>query len=205
MADLFLMKRLLILFLWFPAAIITLGLCFSLCLDQTTQQTGVKTALAQNPSFYPPFPQVLGFSTQAGQENEPLVKTVSQYLSRYHSPMTETSSSLVGSAEKYGIDPFFLTAIAQCETNLGKKSYENCFNPFGLGIHSQGRLCFPNWEASYEKMARVLRESYFNQGLVSPEEIMTVYCPQSLEKGGSWAKCIRQYQKEIENFSQNTL
>ena len=49
-------------------------------------------------------------------------------------------------------------------------------------------------------MAKTLKEKYLDIGLVTPEEIMTKYCPRSLENGGSWARCVNRFKKEAQSF-----
>ena len=111
--------------------------------------------------------------------------------------MKERAQILVKWAKEYNVDPFLILAIAQCETNLGKKSPENCFNAFGLGIYGDKKLCFENWDEGFRFIAKTLRHKYHDQGLNTPEEIMTKYCPASIEKAdGHWAKCVNRFREE---------
>ncbi len=65
----------------------------------------------------------------------------------------------------------------------------------GWGVHSRGTLGFSGWEEAIETVARGLREDYLDQGLVTPEQMMTKYTPLS---NGSWAFGIRQFMGEME-------
>lgn len=112
--------------------------------------------------------------------------------------MIGTEENLVRISGKYGLDPFLIVAIAQCETNLGKKSPPGCNNPFGLGVYGKKKICFETWKQSYEVMSKTLRKRYFDQGLTTPEQIMTKYVPVSIEKAdGHWAKCVNRILKDI--------
>jgi len=196
------MKRLALLLIWPPLVFLTLILSVSLLTHLDSQkQTVIKDYPILN---YTPFQKILGAKT-VKEKQQPTVDIIENYFKVYNSPMQGSAKSLVAAAESYGINPFLLVSIAQCESNLGKKSYQDCYNPFGIGIHSQGRLCFVDWGTSYFKMARTLKENYFRYGLDTPEKIMPKYCPQSLEKGGSWAKCVNRFLKELENTASNTL
>jgi len=200
------MKRLLILLIWFPVIILTLFTSLFLY----SYRTGYLLALDQKPEpapradyyqMYASLPKTLGASTTNIKKEDGMNQLVYKYLIKYKSPMTISADSFVNIFRKYKIDPIIPLAIAQCESNLGRKMPEGCHNPFGLGIHSQGTLCFETWELGYEKMAKTLKENYINQGLVTIEDIMAKYCPLSLEKGGSWAKCVNQFSQEIETLS----
>lgn len=99
----------------------------------------------------------------------------------------------------YQIDPLLGLAIAECESNLGTKMPPDCYNPFGLGIHSRGTLCFNSWEEGFEAEAKFLRNQYFSKGVTAPEDIMITYTPPALEKEGSWAKCINHFLDKFQN------
>lgn len=193
------MKKLLLLAIWFPATILTLTgslVFYHYRLNFLKEKINSSQLLAEIYQNYSFLPRVLGFSY------DPRLEKISAYLKKYHSPMEKDSQQLVESAYKYEIDPFLMVAIAQCETNLGKKSPPDCYNPFGLGVYGKKRLCFENWEQSFELMAKTLRKKYHDYGLVTPEEIMEKYCPTSIEKSdGHWAKCVNRFKKEVENIS----
>ena len=113
--------------------------------------------------------------------------------------MVDEANTLVETARKYNLDPFLLVAIAQCESNLGKKMPPECYNPFGWGIHSAGTLCFTDWKEGFERVSQGLREKYLDKGLTDPHEIMLKYNLNSVQNaGGSWAKCVEKFLAEIE-------
>jgi len=146
--------------------------------------------------------KVLGTNTSSDIKAEnPTPEIIKTYLKTHNSPMLEAADSLLETAEKYNLDPLFLIAIAQCESNLGKKMpAPDCYNPFGWGIHSEGTLCFKSWEEGFEKVVKGLSEKYFGKGYETPEQIMAKYTPQALEKNGSWAKCINQFLAELRSL-----
>jgi hypothetical protein len=191
------MKRLLVILIWLPLVLINIFISFAFF---NYRGLFLEKILAKNKQIYSlaytPLSRVLGLSTELTAEG----KTIKKYLSFYQSPMKNSVPKLIEACNQYNIDPFLVVGIAQCETNLGKKSYQDCFNPFGLGIHSKGRLCFNNWEDSYFKMAKVLRNDYYDKGLNTIEQIMEVYCPNSLKNGGSWARCVTKFENEARNF-----
>ena len=147
--------------------------------------------------MYFSLPKILGVSTFQWNHKNITLELTKEYLEKYHSPMLEAAEDLVDIAQKYDLDPLLLLAIAQCESNLGKKMPPNCHNPFGWGIHSRGTLCFSSWQESFEKVCEGLKEKYFNKGLHSPEELMIKYTPPALEKNGSWAKCVNHFLEDL--------
>ncbi len=128
-----------------------------------------------------------------GVDSRPVL--LRQYLAYYHSPLEPYADYIFAVSEKYGLDYRLLVAIAQQESNLGKKIPPGSYNAWGWGIHSRGTLGFSTWEEAIETVARGLREDYLNQGLTTPEEIMSKYTPLS---NGSWAAGVNQFMAEIE-------
>lgn len=120
---------------------------------------------------------------------------IRQYLERYNSPLTPYANYIVMISEKYNLDYRLLVAIAQQESNLGKKIPYNTYNAWGWGIHERGTLGFSSWEEGIETVARGLRENYLDKGYTTPEKIMTKYTPLS---SGSWAFGVNQFMKEME-------
>jgi len=120
---------------------------------------------------------------------------IRDYLAKYNSPLLPYSDLIFEVSQKYGLDFRLIVAIAQQESNLCKKAPPNCFNCWGVGIHSRGKMCFNSYEEAIEWFARYLKEEYLDKGLTTPEEMMTKYCPLS---NGSWAFGLRQFMGELE-------
>jgi len=128
-----------------------------------------------------------------GADARPII--IRQYLAKYNSPLEPYADFIFQISQKYNLDYRLLVAIAQQESNLGKKIPANSYNAWGWGVHSRGTLGFSNWEEAIETVGRGLREDYLDQGLVTPEQMMTKYTPLS---NGSWAFGIRQFMGEME-------
>lgn len=202
------MKRLLIIFFWIPVTFFTLFIAFFLQFyrvkekEKLLAQSAVPKKTASSSPLYFSLPPVLGISTfETSQENF-ILELTKKYLEKYKSPMLEVAEDLVDISQKYDLDPLLLLAIAQCESNLGKKMPQDCYNPFGWGIHSKGTLCFSSWQEGFEKVCQGLKEKYFSQGLHSPEELMVKYTPLALEKNGSWAKCVNHFLEDLDALNE---
>ncbi len=126
------------------------------------------------------------------------IEIISGFLTRYHSPLHPTDKYarvLVETADRYNLDYRLLPAIMMQESNLCKASDPSIHNCLGFGIHKRGTLAFDSYEESFDRAARELKERYIDQGLVTPEQIMTKYTPSS---NGSWANSVNQWIAEME-------
>lgn len=196
------MRRLLILSIWLPLTLITLTI--SLFAYQQISQTKkievlVKNELATltvNPyRMYSALPKSVGRITGAIKTGDARPVILAQYLEKHQSPMADYSNLIFEASEKYGLDYRLMVAIAQCESNLCKKSPPGSFNCWGF---ENGATKFLSWEQAFEQVAKTLKERYIDKGLVTPEQIMPKYAPPSVAKGGPWARCVNQFFEELE-------
>lgn len=153
-------------------------------------------------------PSVLGLksafpaadSTQIGSlitgDSRPII--IRQYLKRYRSPLEPYADQIVNISDKYQLDYRLLVAIAQQESNLCHKIPADSHNCWGYGIYGDQVIRFDNYLQGLETVAKTLRLKYLDQGLNTPEEIMTRYTPPSLAVGGTWAAAIQQFLSELE-------
>lgn len=199
------MKRLLTLTIWTGITLTTIFSSFILLTDITQAKKKIfplrnfVSEKYQNYQMYGSLPKVLGAFTGVITSADAIPELTCQYLKKRNSPMYPNCISFSEIFRSYRIDPLLALAIAECESNLGTKMPPNCYNPFGLGIHSQGTLCFNSWEEGFEAEAKFLYKKYFSQGVTTPEDIMITYTPPALEKDGSWAKCINHFLEKLEN------
>jgi len=121
---------------------------------------------------------------------------LTEYLNRYHSPLSNQATDIVKISDIYNLDYRLLVAIAQQESNLCKIIPVETYNCWGWGIHSQGTLGFSSYKEAYHAVAKGLREEYLDKGYTTPDEIMTKYTPSS---PGTWARGVNQFMEEIEN------
>jgi len=135
--------------------------------------------------------EIMGITDAA--DARPII--IKKYLEKYQSPMFPFADLLVSVSDRYNLDWRLLVAIAQQESNLGKKIPEQSYNAWGWGIHSEGTLKFSSWEEAIETVARGIKENYVDKGFQTPEEIMSKYTPLS---NGSWAFGVNQFLNELE-------
>lgn len=119
---------------------------------------------------------------------------IDSFLLRYQSPMAGIGTAVVENADKYGLPFWLVPAIAQCESNLGKRVPADSHNAWGWGIYGEKVTRFETWEQGVEKVSQGLSKNYLAKGLTSPEEIMKKYTPGS---NGSWAFCVQKFLNEL--------
>jgi len=120
---------------------------------------------------------------------------VGGYLNLYNSPMEPYAAYIVEVSDRYDLDYRLTTAIAQKESNLGKRMPSfDCYNAWGLGIHSEGTWCFDSWEEGIETVSKILKEEYIDKGYLTVEEIMTKYAhPLST----TWADGVNNFMSQM--------
>ncbi len=128
------------------------------------------------------------------------------FFSKYGAPLQEYADFIVQTADKYGIDWRLVSAIGYCEGNGGKKIPKDSYNTWGWAAseydlaNKTGKYRLGSWETAIETVTKGLKKYYIDQGLDTPEKIMPKYAPPSVKNGGSWARCVNYYLKEIQNM-----
>jgi len=136
------------------------------------------------------FPSIAGSVIEADARPE----IIRQYLEKYDSPLIPHADFIVETADKYNLDYRLITAIAQQESNLCKKSPPDTFNCWGWGIHSLGTLSFSSYQEGIETVSEGLRQNYLNEGFNTLEDIMSKYTPLS---PGSWSLGVSQFMEAM--------
>ncbi len=128
-----------------------------------------------------------------GENSIPII--VEDYLRHYQSPLFPFTEVILSAAEKYQMSPLLIVAIAQQESNLGKKSPSDCYNAWGWGIHARGTTCFKDWPEAIEAVTRGIARDYCAKGYCDdPCLMMKKYTPGS---GGSWCAGVKQFLEEM--------
>ncbi len=179
---------------------VLLGSSFYLLSHSETAQTLKEKIKSPVYTIFNAQPPVLGASSAKVTSADGKAAIIQQYLARHHSPLAPYAQKLVDEAEKHGLDWRLTTAICMQESNCGKKIPDGSYNAWGWGIHSSGSLSFETWDKAIETVTKGLKTDYIDRGLVTPEQIMTRYCPSSIAKGGPWAKAVNYFMGELGNF-----
>lgn len=118
------------------------------------------------------------------------VELVRQFFARYNSPLELYAQDIVDAANAYDIDFRLIPAIAMQESNLCKKEPKDSFNCWGFGIYGKKITRFENYKEAIYTVTKTLSKHYKDNGLETPEEIMTKYTPSN---NGSWAYSVNYF------------
>lgn len=182
---------------WYIAslAVLTLAPIFLLYASVTRQ---VPTPIKPAYQMYKSLPSISHESTNQVitlGDGRPVL--VEKFFRFHKAPLADFSAGFIKAADQYGIDFRLLPSIAMQESNGGRKMPKGSFNPFGYGIYRDRVLKFNSFEEAIEKVAWGIKKNYLEQGLKTPEEIMTKYTPPSLQKGGAWALGVSAFMEQL--------
>jgi len=189
------MRKIFLIFVAIIFTPFTLGVSL-FTFDQISQAKSPQAKIFKaSGQFYAALPEKTGevLGTIIKEDARPVI--IQKYLAKYNSPLLPYAQDLFNASEKYGVDYRLIVAIAQCESNLCKKSPPGSFNCWGF---ENGETKFLSWQQAFDQVAKTLKERYIDQGLTTPEQIMPKYAPPSVEKGGPWAKCVNQFMEDLE-------
>jgi hypothetical protein len=134
----------------------------------------------------------IGYTIQAGDARQQIL---TNYLQSFNAPLATASADLVAAADRYQLDFRLLAAIARQESNGCKYIPPDTHNCWGWGIHKRGTLGFTSLTDGIYTVSQGIREKYINDGLVTPEQIMSRYTPSS---PGTWSAAVTQFMQEME-------
>ena len=127
------------------------------------------------------------------QEPDPRIEKIQTYLEKHNSPISHLAKFIVDVSYLYGIDPYFLVAIAGTESTFCKFTPDLSYNCFGWGIHSGKVLRFNSYAEGIETVARGLNTERYREKSI--EEIAQIYCA----KPEKWASSVRWFIYEIKS------
>ncbi|HCR81423.1 hypothetical protein A2875_04180 [Candidatus Gottesmanbacteria bacterium RIFCSPHIGHO2_01_FULL_46_14] len=197
-------RKLLLVFLWFPVAVIFLGINLTILAASLNADPKVPP-LSVVPTYSDDFQittsrgtaQVLGATVTAADARALLLES---FLRQHDSPMTPYADRIVAKADENGIDFRLVVAIAMCESNLGKRMpTRNSHNAWGISVYSgeQDGANFRDWTFAIDWVSKYIKEKYYDRGLVSLKDIGAVWAPPSVENGNSWMNCVESFQSSI--------
>lgn len=123
------------------------------------------------------------------------IEKIRQFLANYESPLEPFAKNIVEAADKYGLDYRLIPAIAMQESNLCKIIPDNSFNCWGYGIYGKKVLRFNNYPEAINQVTKTLATKYKGKGLVTPDQIMTMWTPSS---NGSWSFGVNQFMEVLQ-------
>ena len=126
---------------------------------------------------YQAIPQKPPETNVALSVREARIDVLSEFFTKYNSPLSDYANEIVDAADRYGLDYRLLPAIAMQESILCRRIPKNSFNCWGFGIYGGKVTRFGNFSEAIETISKTLSNKYHKQGLQNPEEIMSKYTP----------------------------
>jgi len=128
-------------------------------------------------------------------ETDGRVEKIRQFLQKYDSPLEPYAQDIVAAASEYGLDYRLIPAIAMQESNLCRKIPKDSNNCWGFGIYGGKVHKFSDYKEGIYAVSKTLGTKYKDKGLVTPEQIMTMWTPSS---NGSWAFSVNHFMDRLE-------
>src|SRR3989344_4142564 len=179
------MRKFIALTAFFTATplVIFLSLVFALFLSYSQTQAHRNQA-DNNRIAYAALPTNQNVFDQEITSRDGRIGKLTEFFNRYGSPLKPEAEFVVAMADEYGLDYRLIPAIAMQESNLCKKIPHESFNCWGFGIYGGKVTRFENYKDAIEAVTKTLATKYKGKGLVTPNEIMSLWTPSS---NGSWA------------------
>jgi hypothetical protein len=151
---------------------------------QNSNVSGKVLAAATSNVAYNAVPDSPGNSRITVNAHEARVDVLAEFFGRYDSPLREFAGQIVDAADKYSLDYRLLPAIAMQESTLCQKIPKDSYNCWGFGIYGGKVTRFGSFPEAIETISKTLAQSYHQNGLNKPSEIMSRYTPSNT---GDWA------------------
>lgn len=123
------------------------------------------------------------------------VANLKAFFRKHNSVLYDYGDLIVKTADKYGLDYRLVPAIAMQESTLCRTIPENSHNCWGWGIYGNKITRFDSYNEAIVTVSSGLKKNYVDRGLVTANQIMSVYTPSS---NGSWARAVNNVIKYLE-------
>jgi hypothetical protein len=120
---------------------------------------------------------------------------IRQFLAMYNSPLEPYAADIVKAADEYGLDYRLIPSIAMQESGLCKTIPYNSYNCWGFGVYGKTAMHFNGYQEGIYTVTKTLATKYKDRGLVTPDQIMTMYTPSS---NGSWAFGVNHFMNQLQ-------
>lgn len=186
------MRKILVLasFLILAPIVYIFNLVFLMSVSYQNSPKNLTFSQSSEDVSYAALPSVSNVLADKITEKDARKEIVQKFLAEYNSPLEPYSGYLVQEADLYNLDYRLLPAIAMQESNLCKKAPKLSYNCWGFGIYGKKITKFTSYKDAIATVSKTLASNYKDNGLTSPEEIMTKYTPSN---NGSWATGVSHF------------
>ena len=172
----------------------TFALIFTLASYHKNNTINILSLSRNNTVAYAALPTSQNTFSANISEQDGRVEKVRQFLQRYNSPLEPYSQDVVEAADQYDLDYRLIPAIAMQESNLCLKIPVNSYNCWGYGIYGNKVHRFSDYKEGIYTVTKTLATKYKKRGLITAEEIMTMWTPSS---NGSWAHSVNYFMEKL--------
>lgn len=144
---------------------------------------------------YAALPSTQNVFDSSFEQEDARTEMVRQFFAKYNSPLEPYAEEVVTTADQYNLDFRLLPAIGMQESNLCKRAPVDSYNCWGFGIYGSKVTRFGSYSEAIQTVTKTLAQKYRDDGLHTPEEIMTKYTPSS---NGSWARSVIHFMEQLQ-------
>lgn len=123
---------------------------------------------------------------------------LAEVLSHYNSPLLPFIDEIISASDLYGIDWKLVPAIAGVESGFCNQIPRHSYNCWGF---DNGNHTFIDYINAIYDISRVLRLQYIDNGLIKPEQMVSVYAPSS----STWASKVYYFMQMLDTSRQEIL
>ena len=173
-----------------------IAVLFAYQLPSTAAGPSTMTAFGiGKPIAYAALPTSQNIQSASITQGDGRIEHIREFLAAYNSPLVPYAADIVNAADQYGIDYRLVTSIAMQESGLCKTIPDDSYNCWGFGVYGKTVMHFDNYKDGIYAVTQALATKYKNQGLVTPQQIMTMYTPSS---NGSWANGVNYFMNQLQ-------
>lgn len=139
-----------------------------------------------------------GSINQAAKLKEKRIKILKAYLEDHNSPMTESASTFVETAEENNLDWRFVASISGVESYFGKHIPYNSYNGWGWGVYGNNVLRFTSWNEAITVISQTLKSRYVDRGATDIYSIGRIYASDP-----NWANKVQHFMNDLAVYEKN--
>jgi hypothetical protein len=150
---------------------------------------------AMNTVAYAALPTSQNIQSAEITQGDGRVERLREFFAAYNSPLEPFAQDVVAAADEYGLDFRLVPSIAMQESGLCKTIPDNSYNCWGFGVYNHTAVHFDSYKDGIYTVTKALATRYKDKGLVTPQQIMTMYTPSS---NGSWAFGVNTFMQQLQ-------
>jgi hypothetical protein len=196
-------KKLLLVVSWYTVTLCFLGLLLAnVSVDKKLEK--VVYSYAKDPSLSHSIMASAGSARTLTTEivsGDARALLLQSFLDAHDSPLAPFANLFVQQADENGLDFRMVTAIAMCESNLGKRiPSKDSFNAWGIAVYTgqQSGKKFRDWPSAISWVSRFIKSKFYDRGIRDLKDIGAIWAPPSVQAGNTWSSCVETFMKAIQ-------